>query len=71
MQETLPRRRLRAVRPDVRTCANVTVVDDASHPVQKETAAYQPIPEISNFLDENGNSRILAIWIRRFRPERP
>lgn len=23
--------------------------------VQKETAAYQPIPEISSFLDENGN----------------
>ena len=23
--------------------------------VQLETAAYQPIPEISNFLDENGN----------------
>ena len=23
--------------------------------VQKEMAAYQPIPEISSFLDENGN----------------
>jgi regulator of replication initiation timing len=23
--------------------------------VQKETVAYQPIPEISSFLDENGN----------------
>ena len=29
------------------------VVDNEA--VQKETAAYQPIPEISNFLDENGN----------------
>lgn len=29
------------------------VVDNEA--VQKETAAYQPIPEISSFLDENGN----------------
>lgn len=29
------------------------VVDNDT--VQKETAAYQPIPEISSFLDENGN----------------
>ena len=29
------------------------VVDNNA--VQKETAAYQPIPEISSFLDENGN----------------
>lgn len=29
------------------------VVDNEA--VQKETAAYQPIPEISCFLDENGN----------------
>lgn len=29
------------------------VVDNEA--VQKETAAYQPIPEISNFLDEDGN----------------
>ncbi len=29
------------------------VVDNEA--VQKETAAYQPIPEISNFLDKNGN----------------
>ena len=32
--------------------AQIVVDNDA---VQKETAAYQPIPEISNFLDENGN----------------
>ena len=29
------------------------IVDNEA--VQKETAAYQPIPEISSFLDENGN----------------
>ena len=29
------------------------IVDNEA--VQKETVAYQPIPEISNFLDENGN----------------
>ena len=29
------------------------VVDNEA--IQKETAAYQPIPEISSFLDENGN----------------
>ena len=29
------------------------VVDNEA--VQKETAAYQPIPEISSFLDEDGN----------------
>ncbi len=32
--------------------AQIVVDNDA---VQKETAAYQPIPEISSFLDENGN----------------
>lgn len=32
--------------------AQIVVDNDA---VQRETAAYQPIPEISNFLDENGN----------------
>lgn len=32
--------------------AQIVVDNDA---VQKETAAYQPIPEISNFLDEDGN----------------
>ena len=32
--------------------AQIVVDNDA---VQKEMAAYQPIPEISSFLDENGN----------------
>ena len=32
--------------------AQIVVDNDA---VQKETATYQPIPEISSFLDENGN----------------
>lgn len=32
--------------------AQIVVDNDA---VQRETAAYQPIPEISSFLDENGN----------------
>ena len=32
--------------------AQIVVDNDA---VQKETAAYQPIPEISSFLDEDGN----------------
>ena len=32
--------------------AQIVVDNDA---VQRETATYQPIPEISNFLDENGN----------------
>ena len=40
--------------PNIRgSLSNTYVVDNEA--VQKETAAYQPIPEISSFLDENGN----------------
>ena len=37
-----------------RVCSGICIVVD-NDAVQKETAAYQPIPEISSFLEEDGN----------------